>query len=133
MSVTETRGRKPSKGRFDTREELCSFIWRTYLGTKANIADIARQAQVSTTLVSRVLDSGEGKPVDGSAPALSSGLVKPFANTRSMAAWLADPDNLEALKIEYPPARFTATLDLINMRIVVTARKSHEASNRSDA
>lgn len=131
MTVTETRGRKPATGRFVTRSELCAHVWNAYRNTKANIADISRQAKVSPTLVSRILATKEGMPA-ASADAseiLAPGVVKTFANTRSMAAWLANEDNLVALKMDFPPARFTATLDLANMRVVVTATQRQEQKN----
>jgi hypothetical protein len=63
--VKRPRGRAKSTGRFTSREELCDAVWRNYLGTKANIADVARACRVSASTVSNILDSKEGYPVDG--------------------------------------------------------------------
>jgi hypothetical protein len=62
MDKIETRGRKRITGRFETRAELCAHVWDAYRKTPARIADIARQARVSTSLVSRILDTKEGMP-----------------------------------------------------------------------
>lgn len=42
-------------GRFKSREELESYIWRTYQTTPANQADIAKQCRVSVATVSNIL------------------------------------------------------------------------------
>lgn len=58
-----SRGRKPATGRFESRAELCAWVWRQHLRTPANISDIARQCRVSAGVVSKILDGGEGRPL----------------------------------------------------------------------
>lgn len=65
VSAKRPRGRAKSTGRFSSREELCDAVWRNYLGTKANISDVARACRVSATTVSNILDSKEGYPANG--------------------------------------------------------------------
>jgi hypothetical protein len=57
-----SRGRRPTTGRFDTRAELCGWVWSQYQNTPANISDIARQCRVSAAVVAKILDAGEGRP-----------------------------------------------------------------------
>lgn len=56
------RGRKPATGRFETREELCAWVWRWYLGTKASATDIAAQCGVTPPTVHKILNTREGYP-----------------------------------------------------------------------
>lgn len=55
------RGRRPSTGRFDSREELEAWVWHFWTHTPACIADVARQCRVSPGVVSKILD--KGRPV----------------------------------------------------------------------
>lgn len=59
-----TRGRRKTTGRFQTREELCEWVWNTYWHTKASAADIAKQCRVSEGTVNNILNSLEGRPTD---------------------------------------------------------------------
>ena len=49
-----------------------------------------------------------------------SKVVKTFSSEREMHNWLADANNVEKLKKEYPPPKYTADLDLINKQVKVT-------------
>jgi hypothetical protein len=56
------RGRKPSTGRFSSREELTSFTWQRWLITQSSITDIAVAARVSPGVVHLILTKLEGRP-----------------------------------------------------------------------
>lgn len=49
-------GRKKTKGKFDSREELVDFVWSEWRNTDRNQAQIAKAAGVSTGTVSLILD-----------------------------------------------------------------------------
>lgn len=54
--------RRKTTGRFDTRAKLCEAVWREWLYSKRNQADIARYCRVSPMTVANILNSKEGKP-----------------------------------------------------------------------
>jgi DNA transposition AAA+ family ATPase len=56
------RGRKKTTGRYGTREELCSEVWRRYRNTPSSMADIARACRVSEGTVAKILNGKEGMP-----------------------------------------------------------------------
>lgn len=51
------RGRKPTTGRYETRHELESEVLRIYHETSMNMSQISRVAQVSRSLVSKIIDN----------------------------------------------------------------------------
>lgn len=54
------KGRLPATGRFESRADLCAWIWRQY-ETKATTADIAAQCRVTPAVVRRIINTGEGR------------------------------------------------------------------------
>jgi hypothetical protein len=57
-----TRGRKPTAGRFRTRAELVEAVWREWLMTRRNQAQIARAFRVSDGVVASILKDPALKP-----------------------------------------------------------------------
>ena len=55
-----TRGKPPTTGRFDTRAELCEFIWREYLHGPRSASQVAVAARVSPQVVHKILNTKEG-------------------------------------------------------------------------
>lgn len=58
----ETRGRKPTTGRFESRGELCRAVWNLHLNTPCSQIDIAVRCRISHPTVRSILNSGEGRP-----------------------------------------------------------------------
>lgn len=58
----KTPGRKPSSGRFSSREELTAFVWQRWTVTDSSTTDIAVAARASPGVVQRILATLEGKP-----------------------------------------------------------------------
>ena len=53
------RGRLPTTGRFNTREELEEFIWETYWSTEISQEDLARRARISPNTLRAILNKWE--------------------------------------------------------------------------
>lgn len=51
------RGRKPTTGRYATREELVEAVWGFYDMPNTSIAQVARICRVSEGVVAKVLDA----------------------------------------------------------------------------
>ena len=51
---------KKTTGRFDTREELCYFVWRWYVKSIMTQAAIARACRVSEGTVNNIMKNKEG-------------------------------------------------------------------------
>ena len=62
LSAPTGVGRKPTTGRFATRQELLERVWFYRLYTKLSDAAIADNVKVSPGVVSAILRSDEGKP-----------------------------------------------------------------------
>jgi hypothetical protein len=57
------KARRPkTTGKFETRDDLTAYVWSNHLGTMRSMADIARGAQVSASVVSSIINASEGKP-----------------------------------------------------------------------
>lgn len=63
-TAPRSAGRRRTTGRFDTREELLERVWFYHLYTDLPDAGIARSVGVSSTLVSKILASKEGRPAE---------------------------------------------------------------------
>ena len=48
--------RRPSTGKFETREQLEHFVWDKWLNTRLSMREIARLAKISSPAVARILD-----------------------------------------------------------------------------
>jgi hypothetical protein len=57
-------GRPKTTGRFATRQELCDKVHDLWAFPKTSVALIARNCEVSDAVVSKIIDTGEGKTVD---------------------------------------------------------------------
>lgn len=53
------RGRKPTTGRFETREELVAEVWNRYLNTEQSTPQIARFARISNGTVRTILNKSK--------------------------------------------------------------------------
>jgi len=53
-------GRKKTTGRYNTRDELVSEVWRMWKETPLNMTEVSKQARVSLGTVSSILDRLEG-------------------------------------------------------------------------
>lgn len=46
-----------------------------------------------------------------------------FTSDKEMKDWLYDIKNLEALKVKYPPSKYTGELNLVDKKIIITKKK----------
>lgn len=53
--------------------------------------------------------------------------VRVFKDDREMYAWLHDGANIEALRAEYPDARYTARVDLVDRKVFITLKQLQTA------
>lgn len=61
-------------------------------------------------------------------------VARSFETEHEMLDWLAVPANVDALKTEYPPAEYTATVDLVNREVHVVCKPEafiHEQQNQA--
>lgn len=70
-------GRRPHTGRFDTREELCEAVWGDYINTPRKPPDIAKAYKVSSAVVNRIINTGEGHPYISRETDVKSGRGRP--------------------------------------------------------
>lgn len=50
-------------------------------------------------------------------------VVKQFKNDITMTIWLSKKSNVENLKIQYPPEKYSAEINLIDKQVLVFERK----------
>lgn len=60
----KARGRKPSTGRYETREELCKEVWNLYLNTPLCTVEIARACRINEAATHKIINKKEGYPSD---------------------------------------------------------------------
>jgi hypothetical protein len=90
------RGRKPATGRFESRAELCAWVWSNWLNTPAGITDIARQCRVSPGVVGKIIDTNEGRPLSEAQLLACAADVAVLIPKRSAAdMWIDRMFNLE--------------------------------------
>ncbi len=64
VKLTDRSGRLQTTGRYDTRKELEYWVWRMYLSSDMNMAQIARACKISGPTVRSILDGPSPKEAD---------------------------------------------------------------------